>query len=79
VGSTPPPIVGHSAEIFGDEMIIFGGEDASGNTNHVYKLDLSKLEWSKVQRKETGLAPPTERSYHSSCLIPSSKSNNGQP
>jgi hypothetical protein len=50
-GTIPPPVVGHSATLYGDEMTIFGGEDISGNTNSMFKLDLSSLEWQKIQRK----------------------------
>ena len=67
-GSAPTPRAGHSSQIYGTKMYVFGGEDSRGNSNELFVLDLEQMIWTKVQN--TYNRAPSARSFFASCLAP---------
>jgi N-acetylneuraminic acid mutarotase len=66
MGAKPCPRSGHSATLFGNRLVVFGGWDAPICFNDVHILDLSLVEWSQPHVKGT---PPSPRSWHSACAL----------
>ncbi|KAJ1492336.1 hypothetical protein T484DRAFT_1771645 [Baffinella frigidus] len=62
----PPPREGHSATIFRNYFVIFGGLGLDGLLNDIYHFDLDTLVWS---RPETSGVLPIRRHQHSSCTF----------
>ena len=46
-GDQPPGQYGHSANVVGQKLYVFGGEDAQAKVNDVRVLDLHSLRWSR--------------------------------
>ncbi|KAL5251259.1 hypothetical protein ACHWQZ_G016826 [Mnemiopsis leidyi] len=57
----PVPRAAHSATIYNDKMIIFGGKDSKARNQDLFSLDLTTLEWSSF--KDAGARPPPT-SFH---------------
>lgn len=45
----PEPCAAHTATLWNDYMIVFGGKTSKCRTQHLYLLDLEKLEWSRFE------------------------------
>lgn len=58
VGDVPSARSGHSATMVQSQLIIFGGWDAPVAYNDVYALDMTLMEFSKLEIKGT---PPRPR------------------
>jgi len=54
-GHLPGNISFHKAEVFGSNVLIFGGIIENDNANDAYEFDSNKLVWSKL--KQTGDVP----------------------
>lgn len=69
-GEVPPPLVGSSTTVMGDELYIFGGRVASSRqmTNYLYILDLPTLVWTRHIAPPDSAKPPTARYFHSASL-----------
>lgn len=66
-GEIPPPRYGHSAQLLGSRMFIFGGKGPRDtNYKDVYYLDLVNWVWVAVDTVSTG---PASRFYHASELV----------
>ena len=66
-GQVPPPRYGHSAQIVGSRMFIFGGKGQNDKIfNDVYFLDLVEWIWVQVQSISQG---PNPRFNHASALV----------
>eukprot|EP01097_Dermamoeba_algensis_P005731 TRINITY_DN3627_c0_g1_i1.p1 TRINITY_DN3627_c0_g1~~TRINITY_DN3627_c0_g1_i1.p1 ORF type:complete len:732 (+),score=161.29 TRINITY_DN3627_c0_g1_i1:33-2198(+) len=63
-GEVPPPRCGHTANIIGKKMIVWGGVTPTGAVNEVYVLDLVNWSWINVQRIDGPLI--TARAFHKS-------------
>lgn len=62
---SPSPRAGHSAIIYGDSMIIFGGTDEEKDKlNDTWEFNLTNNQWRKLEASD----PPLPRSGHSACL-----------
>jgi hypothetical protein len=66
VGEPPVAREGHSASVFRNNLLIFGGLSLEGLLNDVMALDLDFLEWHKPP--VAGM-PPIRRYQHSSCTF----------
>lgn len=56
---------GHSAIIYGDSMVIFGGKDEENNKlNDLWEFNMNTYQWTEMKFDE----PPLARSGHSACL-----------
>jgi len=65
-GVEPAPRSGHSAVVWGDQMVIFGGKDQDANKlEDVWSLDLNSATWRKLE----GGDAPKGRSGHSANLF----------
>ena len=65
-GEAPTPRYGHSAELIGSRMFVFGGRGEVGTLRDMYFLDL--VEWSWVPLSVTS-ACPSPRFFHASLLV----------
>mmetsp|Transcript_18316 Transcript_18316/g.18394 ORF Transcript_18316/g.18394 Transcript_18316/m.18394 type:complete len:343 (+) Transcript_18316:96-1124(+) len=66
-GDIPPPRYGHSAQIVGSRMFIFGGKGPNGAMyKDVFFLDLIEWIWVPVSTLSIG---PSARMYHASQLV----------
>lgn len=66
-GEVPPPRYGHTAEVIGSRMFIFGGRGPRGVIyRDVYFLDLVDWVWVPVHAVTES---PSPRFFHSSCLV----------
>jgi len=64
----PCPRAGHSAIVFGDSMVIFGGKDSEGNKlNDIWIFNFSTYQWECIELSDNDLKP-LPRSGHSACL-----------
>ena len=48
-GKVPSPRMGHSAVLYGNKMIIYGGESNDGFKNDMFEFDIAKKEWKKFE------------------------------
>lgn len=64
MGEPPAAREGHSAAVFRNNLLIFGGLSTNGLLNDTVALDLDLLEWRKPP--VAGM-PPIRRHQHSSC------------
>lgn len=46
-GTLPPPRLAHSAEVYANRMVVFGGYDGKIRMNDVYVLDFGTMRWSQ--------------------------------
>mmetsp|Transcript_11670 Transcript_11670/g.11589 ORF Transcript_11670/g.11589 Transcript_11670/m.11589 type:complete len:172 (+) Transcript_11670:112-627(+) len=61
----PPARAGHSAVIFHDNLVVFGGKDEDNNKlNDTWEFNLTNYQWSECKVSET----PLPRSGHSACI-----------
>lgn len=61
----PPKRAGHSAVMYGDSMVVFGGKDEENNKlNDLWEFNMSSYQWTHLSYDE----PPLSRSGHSACL-----------
>jgi len=58
----PEPCAAHTATLWNDYMIVYGGKTSKCRTQHLYLLDLEKLEWSRF---EDAGQRPLPCSFHS--------------
>ena len=65
-GEAPAPRYGHSVELVGSRMFVFGGRGASGALRDISFLDL--VEWTWVSVSVTS-ASPSPRFFHASLLV----------
>ena len=66
-GQIPSPRYGHSAQIVGSRLFIFGGKGENGIMyRDVFFLDLAEWVWVPVQPVVQG---PQPRFFHASCLV----------
>ena len=65
-GDAPPPRYGHSVELVGSRMFVFGGRGESGALRDTSFLDL--VEWTWVPVSVTS-ASPSPRFFHASLLV----------
>ena len=65
-GSLPCPRYGHSVELVGSRMFMFGGRSETGPLGDMYFLDL--VEWTWVPVAVTS-ASPSPRFFHASLLV----------
>eukprot|EP00736_Rhodelphis_marinus_P009737 Rmarinus@m.12771 len=65
-GESPCKRSGHTAVLWGDLIVFFGGTRGRKWLNDVYTLDTSRWRWTKVDAKGT---LPRCRSYHSATLV----------
>lgn len=64
----PAPRAGHSALVFGDSMVIFGGRDQDSNKlNDIWIFNFSTYQWEEIVITDEELKP-SPRSGHSACL-----------
>jgi hypothetical protein len=60
--SAPPKRAGHSAVIYGDSFVIFGGKDEDNNKlNDVWEFNLNTYQWTEFKLEDS----PLPRSGHS--------------
>eukprot|EP01080_Neovahlkampfia_damariscottae_P006062 gene6062-10063_t len=59
----PPNVDGHTAVLYNNEMIIYGG--SSDSNCSIYSLNIKNNEWKKIEVKKE----PKKRTLHSSCLF----------
>ncbi|CAO0790090.1 unnamed protein product [Mucor circinelloides] len=66
-GDIPPPLVGASTTIIGDNIYVFGGRVASSRqmTNHLYILHLPTLVWVRHIAPPDSASAPVPRYFHS--------------
>ena len=65
----PPSRAGHSAVLYQDRMIVFGGKDEDNNKlNDIWAFDFPTNKWSEIQLSEANYLKPTTRSGHSACI-----------
>ncbi|OAD05783.1 hypothetical protein MUCCIDRAFT_138478, partial [Mucor lusitanicus CBS 277.49] len=66
-GDVPPPLVGASTTIIGDNIYVFGGRVASTRqmTNHLYILHLPTLVWVRHIAPPDSASAPVPRYFHS--------------
>ncbi|CAO3640931.1 unnamed protein product [Mucor hiemalis] len=66
-GEVPPPLVGASTTVLGDDLYVFGGRVASTRqmTNHLYILNLPTLTWVRHIAPPDSAKPPVPRYFHS--------------
>ena len=61
----PKARAGHSAIVFGDSMVIFGGRDEEANKlNDIWVFNFTSYQWEEIHAYD----PPVPRSGHSACL-----------
>jgi len=72
LGSPPKGLRGHSANLIGDKLYIFGGYDGFRRSNQMMILDLDKLKWSMPCFEDLSEAP-TGRQRHSSTYCSTNK------
>ena len=70
-GDLPEPRTGHSAAVFGDSMLVFGGYCHMGTHrrlyNNLYSLDLKTLVWRQIV--VMGPVMPLPRCNHTSMIV----------
>lgn len=67
-GVTPAPRYGHSAVLYENQMIVFGGYDnEGGKSNELFILDLTTNTWNQVAMTEQGW--PDARYNHQAVLM----------
>ena len=65
-GFMPTPRIGHTAVLYENKIVIFGGEGPNKELfNEIFSYDLSTSTWSKIQSVGSLPAP---RSYHTACI-----------
>ncbi|KAG0172684.1 hypothetical protein DFQ28_009662 [Apophysomyces sp. BC1034] len=66
-GEMPPPLVGASTTVVGNQLYVFGGRLVSSRqmTNHLYVLDLTTLVWTRHIAPPDSADPPRPRYFHS--------------
>ncbi|KAK0762833.1 hypothetical protein N5P37_004355 [Trichoderma harzianum] len=74
-GQEPPPLVGATTTILGDNLYVFGGRILSRSrpaplTSDLYELDLIRRHWTRLE--VTGDIPPP-RYFHSMCALGGTK------
>ncbi|KAF7726240.1 hypothetical protein EC973_008950 [Apophysomyces ossiformis] len=69
-GEVPPPLVGASVSVVGDQVFIFAGRLVTSRkmTNHMYVLDLNTLEWTRHIPPPDSDKPPKPRYFHSASV-----------
>ncbi|KAG0185061.1 hypothetical protein DFQ28_009993, partial [Apophysomyces sp. BC1034] len=69
-GEVPPPLVGASVSVVGDQVFIFAGRLVTSRkmTNHMYVLDLNTLEWTRHIPPPDSDKPPKPRYFHSASI-----------
>lgn len=69
-GEIPPPLVGSSTTVMGDDLYIFGGRVAATRqmTNYLYILHLPTLTWTRHIAPPDSAKPPAPRYFHSASL-----------
>ena len=45
LGARPPGLRGHTANLIGTKIFLFGGYDGRGRSNDLYVLDTESLTW----------------------------------
>lgn len=67
-GDVPPPLVGASTTIIGENIYVFDGRVASTRqmTNHLYILHIPTLVWVRHIAPPDSASPPVPRYFHSS-------------
>lgn len=63
--TAPSPRLEHSAILFGDNMVVYGGRHEKRAMNDLYFLDLNKLKWTKIA---TNGCPLAARANHK-CIL----------
>ncbi|ORX45126.1 galactose oxidase, partial [Hesseltinella vesiculosa] len=66
-GDIPPPLVGSSISVVGDQVFVFAGRLVTSRkmTNHLYVLDLKSLVWSRHIPPPDSEKAPKPRYFHS--------------
>lgn len=68
VGKPPIPRRAHTASLWGNKLVIFGGGDGGHALNDVHTLDLAQDPPQWKQLDPTGTRPP-QRGYHTTTLV----------
>jgi N-acetylneuraminic acid mutarotase len=67
--NAPRPRSGHSANLWGDKMVIFGGIDQDrGRLNDTWVFDFNNKTWQYLTIKTNGFYLPRVRSGHSASI-----------
>merc|ERR1712093_497929 len=66
----PPGLRGHTANLIGHKIFLFGGYDGKGRSNDLYILDTAELKWLHPAECENA---PAGRQRHSAALVGSKK------
>lgn len=69
-GEIPPPLVGASVTVVGDQVFVFAGRLSSTRkmTNHMYVLDLHSMAWTRHIPPPDSDKPPKPRYFHSASV-----------
>ncbi|KAG2229585.1 hypothetical protein BDF21DRAFT_419841 [Thamnidium elegans] len=70
-GEVPPPLVGSSTTVIGDDLYVFGGRVASTRqmTNYLYILHLPTLTWARHIAPPDSAKAPVPRYFHSATVF----------
>jgi len=71
-GTPPPPRAAHTANIVGQKLYIFGGNNGSIRLNDLYSLDTQTMTW---RRESCGGMLPAPRAGHTMTLLPAESSS----
>lgn len=69
-GEVPPPLVGSSTTVIGDDLYVFGGRVASNRqmTNYLYVLHFPTLTWVRHIAPPNSAKAPAPRYFHSASV-----------
>lgn len=65
-GTPPKGLRGHTANLIGNKIYLFGGYDGRGRSNDLYILNTDTNTWSHPVESEN---TPTGRQRHTACVI----------
>merc|ERR1719221_1037484 len=73
LGTPPPGLRGHTANLIGHKIFLFGGYDGKGRTNELYILDTAEGKWVRPTWPTEAPHTPPGRQRHSASLIGSKR------
>ena len=65
-GSSPKGLRGHTANLIGSKIYLFGGYDGRGRSNDLYILDTESMTWAHPLETE---GSPAGRQRHTACTV----------
>ncbi|KAI8328894.1 hypothetical protein BC941DRAFT_463863 [Chlamydoabsidia padenii] len=77
-GEVPPPLVGPSVTMAGDQLFVFGGRLVSTRkmTNQLFVMDINTHVWTRHIPSPDSDKPPSPRYFHSASVYKRSLNNN---